>query len=134
MRSTSSWQGNFQSVVSNGRGHQVTLDLPVAKHGQDSGPTAFELSLMALTGCVSVIFAKIAKNSKVEFSQLDIETDGQLNAAEEEFTNIFIKVKIKSAAETKLLERILKKTESTCPVGIIFNKAKIPIHAELIKL
>lgn len=54
--------GSFQSVVDNSRHHGVVQDLPEAKSGDDLGPTALELAGMALAGCISTIWAKVASN------------------------------------------------------------------------
>jgi len=50
---SSKWIKNFQSVVDNGRGHEITIDLPKAKDGDDTGATALELAVLESTSCNS---------------------------------------------------------------------------------
>ncbi|MHA1367288.1 MAG: OsmC family protein [Candidatus Heimdallarchaeota archaeon] len=57
---------NFQGVVDNGRTHTVVVDLPKNIEGEDLGPTALELAVMAYSGCIGTIFAKIAKKMRLD--------------------------------------------------------------------
>ena len=133
MKAISIWQKKFQSVVTNNRGHQVVVDLPQAKNGDDSGPTAFELSLMALAGCYSTIFALVAGKSRVEIQSLKVECDGRTTDDGMRFTQITTTVEVSSPADEATLEKVLKQTEQICPVGTIFQQAKIPNKSILVK-
>ena len=63
-KATARWVENVRSVVDDSRTHSVVCDLPVAAGGNDSGPTALELALMALADCAVTIFADVCKKSK----------------------------------------------------------------------
>ncbi len=43
---------NFRSIVVNGRKHAIVIDLPEQRGGNDMGPTALELAVMGLAGCM----------------------------------------------------------------------------------
>lgn len=55
------WIENVRSKVDNQRNHSVECDLSTAAGGTDCGPTALELSLMALADCGVTIFADVRK-------------------------------------------------------------------------
>jgi uncharacterized OsmC-like protein len=125
--------GCFQSVVDNGRHHGLVLDLPEAKSGDDVGPTALELSAMALAGCISTIWAVVAKNSNVSYRKMivELETDKPDNAPT--FTGSRAVVKVDSDEDQEKLERILEKTMQACPVGRLFEQAGIETEVKLEK-
>ncbi len=133
MKTTAIWQKNYQSVVSNNRGHQVVVDLPQAKNGDDSGPTAFELSLMALAGCFSTIFVLVASKLRVKIDSLKVDCEGQTTDDGMQFTSITTTIEVSSPEEEATLKKILEKTEDICPVGTIFNRAQIPNTTVLVK-
>ncbi len=133
MKATAIWQSKFQSVVTNNRGHQVTVDLPQAKNGDDTGPTAFELSLMALAGCYSTIFALVAGKSRVEINSLRVDCEARTTEDGLRFTEITTTVEVSSPADEATLQKVLHQTEQICPVGSIFQQARIPNRSILVK-
>ncbi|MGB9835122.1 MAG: OsmC family protein [Candidatus Saccharicenans sp.] len=133
MKATAIWQKKFQSVVTDNRGHQVVVDLPPAKNGDDAGPTAFELSLMALAGCYSTIFALVAGKSRVEINSLKVECQARTTEDGMRFTEITTTVEVSSPADEATLQRVLRQTEQICPVGSIFQQAQIPNKSLLVK-
>jgi len=52
---------NSRSIVDNQRSHSIVCDLAAPAGGTDTGPTALELSLMALADCGVTIFADVPK-------------------------------------------------------------------------
>jgi uncharacterized OsmC-like protein len=125
--------GCFQSVVDNGRHHGLVLDLPEANSGDDLGPTALELSAMALAGCVSTIWAVVAKNSKVSYRKVLVQIEADKGDSDPTFTEVSAKVTVDSEEEQSKLERILDKTMKACPVGRLFEQAGLEIKTELVK-
>jgi putative redox protein len=125
--------GCFQSIVDNGRNHGVVLDLPEAKKGDDLGPTALELAAMALAGCVSTIWAVVAKNSKCSYNKMIVELDIDKPDDAPTFTGGEIKVRIDSEESDEKLKRILDKTLRSCPVGILFEQAKLEFPATIVR-
>lgn len=117
--------GCFQSIVDNGRGHGVVLDLPEAKAGDDLGATALELAGMSLAGCISTIWAVVAKNSGVSYRKIVVEIDLDKGDKDPTFTGGSGVVKVDSDEEDDKLQRVLDKTLQACPVGRLFEQAKI---------
>ena len=130
MKATSIWQKNVQSIVNNERGHEITLDLPPGKEGDDTGATALELTVLGLAGCLTTIYAMIAKNSKLEFSGLKAECAAE---TDEEGMNILeVKCLVTVvAADKKMAKKVFEKTLATCPVGNLFHQAKIKLTENL---
>jgi len=125
--------GCFQSVVDNGRQHGIVLDLPEAKSGDDLGPTALELAAMSLAGCVSTIWAVVAKNSKCSYRKMIVELDIDKPDNEPTFTTGKIHVKVDSDESEDKLKRILDKTLKACPVGRLFEQANLNFPTSLVK-
>ena len=134
MQSTAKWEDEFRSTVDNGRNHMVTVDLPKQKNGSDSGPTALEMTLMGLSGCISTIFAMIAANSKVDFDKLIVHAEDKSPENVPTFSSIKIEVQVKSSQSEEKLQKILKKTTATCPVELLFEAAGVNIDSVLIKI
>ena len=73
MKANAVWVEGYKSIVDNGRGHTVTVDLAPDQGGKDAGPTALELAVMALAGCATTIFKIIATKRKLSYESLKIE-------------------------------------------------------------
>ena len=132
MKSTSKHVSQcYQSIVDNGRHHGVILDLPGAKGGDDLGPTALELAVMALSGCVSTIWAVVATNSKVTYDRMLVEVEADKPDDQPTITAVRCVVTVESKEPREKLQRTLDKTMSTCPVGKLYEKAGIPMQVTL---
>jgi putative redox protein len=124
--------GSFQSIADNGGHHGMVLDLPEAKEGTDLGPTALELTVMSLAGCISTIWAVVAKNSKVSYNSIVVDIDAEKPDDAPTITSAKATVTVNADDEQNKLERCLQKTMKACPVGQLFEKAGIEIETELI--
>jgi uncharacterized OsmC-like protein len=129
MKSTSQWVDGFKSFVDNGRKHAIAIDLPENQNGSDLGATALELAVMALSGCISTIFAVVASNSNLAFSSLKVVVDA--GKGEKTIESAGAKVYVKTDDEKKAA-RVLEKTMGLCPVGLLYEKAGVQIKTELI--
>jgi len=132
MKSTAIWKKGYQSVVDNGRNHSIIIDLPETKGGENTGPTALELSIMGLTGCINTIFALMAKKMRIEFSMLKVELYAEQEQGAATITYIDCTLYITSNASKEKIERCLEQTIKTCPVGVLFQQAGIEIVHEII--
>jgi len=121
----------YQSIVDNGRHHGVVLDLPDAKGGADLGPTALELAVMALSGCISTIWAVVATNSKVSYERMLVELEADKPDDQPTITAVRGVVTLESKEPREKLQRILDKTMNACPVGKLYEKAGIPTDIRL---
>jgi len=109
----------------------MVLDLPGAKGGDDLGPTALELAVMALSGCISTIFAIVAKNSKVTYHKFVCEVEADKPDDAPTIVSAKAKVYVESADGYDKVNRVLSKTMLACPVGQLYEKAGIAIRTEL---
>jgi putative redox protein len=110
----------------------VVLDLPGAKGGDDLGPTALELAVMALSGCISTIWAVVATNSKVCYGRLVVQVEADKPDDQPTITAARAVVTMESDEPREKLERTLEKTMRACPVGQLYEKAGISIQTKLL--
>ncbi|MEM2188039.1 MAG: OsmC family protein [Nitrososphaerota archaeon] len=131
MKAVSVWISGFRSVVDNGRAHSVVVDLPVNQGGEDLGPTALELALMSLAGCIGTIFAIVAGKRKLSYESLRVELEAE--KGEKTIEKVRGVLRIKTAASREEVETALRLTMEICPVGLIFERAgaKPEIRVEL---
>ena len=123
-KATAKWIENVRSVVDNSRTHSIVCDLSTPTGGDDKGPTAVELALMALADCAVTIFADVCKQSKIEaVAEAEKPADSPM------LTGVTIKTKVCATARKELLESAWRRTEANCPVLSIF-KEPIPLKVE----
>ena len=125
MKATTTWSKDLTSVITNNRGHEVTIDLPEAKGGQDLGASAFELCLMSYSGCINTIFNLIAGKMRIEFEALEVDTVGVQENGASTFTGVEIELRIDSEASEEKIQKCLEKTIKVCPVGVLFHQAGV---------
>jgi len=131
MKSKSIWTREFQSVVDNGRNHSMVIDLPEAKGGNNSGPTALEIAVMSFSGCVGTIFAMVAQKMRVSFDKMEVESDAQQKDNASTITDLHFIFSIKTNESKEKIEKCLDHTMSTCPVGVLFKQAGVRITNEI---
>jgi putative redox protein len=124
------WIKNVRTIVDNSRTHTVVCDLPTAKGGNDTGPTALELAIMALSDCAATIFADVAKQSKIELEKLEVVAEAEKPQDSAKLSSLKLKVNVSAKARKQLVEAIWRRTEANCPVVSIF-KDSIPVEVEL---
>ena len=121
---------NVRSTVDNSRTHSIVCDLPVAQGGNDSGPTALELAIMALSDCAVTIFAKVAKQSNIEVESIEVVTEAEKPDNSPLLESVTIQVNVAAKARKELMEAAWRRTEANCPVVKIFTEP-IPVKIEL---
>ena len=126
---TAKWIENVRSVVDNGRTHAVVCDLSTPAGGDDKGPTALELAIMALADCAVTIFADVCKQSKIELSKVEAVAEAEKPVDSPILSGVTIKTKVSAKARKELLESAWRRTEANCPVLSIF-KEPIPLKVE----
>jgi uncharacterized OsmC-like protein len=128
-RTTAKWIENVRSVVDNGRTHSVVCDLSTPAGGNDTGPTAIELALMALADCAVTIFADVCKQSKIELSRVETVVEAEKPADSPILTGVTIRTKVSATARKELLEGAWRRPEANCPVLSVF-KEPMPLKVE----
>jgi putative redox protein len=134
MKSISLWTKQFQSVVDNGRNHSTVVDLPEAKGGANSGPTALELCVMSLSGCIGTIFTMVAQKMRFTFEKMEVEVNAEQKDNAPTITDVQIILKIHTNEELSKIEKCLETTEKTCPVGVLFAQAGVKITHDVQKM
>lgn len=121
---------NLRSLVDNSRTHSLICDLPVAQGGNDTGPTALELAIMALSDCAVTIFAKVAKQSNIDVESIEVVVEAEKPDNSPILDGVKIKVNVAAKARKELIEAVWRRTEANCPVVKIFTEP-IPVEIEL---
>jgi len=129
MKVTSVWMGGYESILDDGRGHSITVDLPTKDDGENKGPTALELCIMSMAGCISTIFRTIADKRRFVYKAFKVELEAE--KGEVTVTNVKGRLEVVTEADEKEAQTVLRLTINTCPVGVIFNKAGIKLDYEL---
>jgi uncharacterized OsmC-like protein len=124
------WIENVRSIADNTRTHSIVLDMETAKGGNDTGPTALELSLMALADCAVTIFADVAKQSGIPLTRVEVEAEADKTPDSPKLSNVNLKVHIAGKARQALLEAAWRRTKASYPVLFIF-KEPVPVNVEL---
>jgi putative redox protein len=125
MKAVSVWAEGYRSVLDDGRGHSVVVDLPTDQNGTNAGPTALELCLMSLAGCTTTIFKIVAGKRNFAYKAFKVELEAEKPEGALTVTGVKGKMEIVTGAEEKEAETVLRLTLKTCPVGVIFANAKI---------
>ncbi len=115
------WIENVHSRVDDQRNHSVECDLSTAAGGTDCGPTALELSLMALADCGVTIFADVCKKSNINLKKVEVTAEADKAPDSPMISNVTMKVNATSDARKELLEAAWR-TEANCPVLYIFKE------------
>ncbi len=129
IKAKATWVENVRSIVDNQRTHSIVCDLSTPAGGTDSGPTALELTLMALADCGATIFADVCKKSNIQPSKVEVRVEADKAADSPVVTGITMKVNVVSNARKELVEAAWRRTEANCPVLIIF-KDPSPVKVE----
>jgi len=131
MKSNSLWTRKFQSVVDNGRNHSIVVDLPEAKGGHNSGPTALEVCVMSFSGCVGTIFAMVAEKMRLTFEKMEVEVNAEQKNEAPTISDVHFIFSIQTKEEHEKIEKCLDHTINTCPVGVLFKQAGVTITKEM---
>jgi uncharacterized OsmC-like protein len=129
IKAKATWVENVRSIVDNQRTHSVVCDLSTGAGGTDSGPTAVELSMMALADCGVTIFADVCKKSNIQPSKVEVTVEADKGPDSPAVTGVTMKVNVVSKARKELVEAAWRRTEANCPVLLIF-KDPTPVKVE----
>lgn len=122
VKAKASWVQNVCSIADNQRTHSVVCDLSTAAGGTDSGPTALELSLMALADCGVTIFADVCKKSNIELKNVEVTVEAEKSPDSPKLSGVTMKVNVSSNARKELVDAAWRRTEANCPVLLIFKE------------
>jgi uncharacterized OsmC-like protein len=120
---------NVQTIADNTKGQSVVLDLPTAKGGDNTGPSALELAIMSLADCAVTIFADVCKQSNMELSKMEVIAEAEKPEDSPKLNCVNLKVKVTTKAREQKAKAVWRRTEANCPVVSIF-KDNIPVNVE----
>jgi putative redox protein len=129
VKAKATWIENVRSTADNQRGHSVTCDLSEAQGGTNQGPTALELSLMALADCGVTIFADVCKKSNITLNKVEVTVEADKSPDSPIISGVTMKVDVSSPARKELVDAAWRRTEPNCPVFFIF-KEPTPVKVE----
>jgi putative redox protein len=131
MHAKATWQGGVQTALDDSRGHTVQVDLPTEEGGKSAGTTALELNVLSLAGCITTIFAIVARKRRLDFSGMSVEVEAERPKGSPTITKVTGTFRISSSAAREDIETALRLTLTTCPVGVMYHNAGIPIDIKL---
>ncbi len=128
MQVLGTWSGGFRTVLDDGRTHTVTVDFSREEGGESSGTSALELALMSLAGCITSIFAVVARKRRIDVHSMTIGLEAERPRGAPTITGVRGTLRIRSSAPEEEIATVLRLTVRTCPVGVIFERANIPVE------
>lgn len=134
MQAFATWKGGFETMLEDDRAHSVVVDLPADEGGRSAGPSALDLALMSLAGCISTYFLLIGRKRHVEFQGLRVALEAERGEAPRTFSRIRGSVRVHTRAETSDVEAVVRLALSTCPVGALFDEARVPVEVNTVVL
>ncbi|MGD0645476.1 MAG: OsmC family protein [Candidatus Bathyarchaeia archaeon] len=130
IKAKATWVENVRTIAENQRTHCVVCDMSTAAGGTDMGPTALELSMMALADCGVTIFADVCKKSNIELNKVEVTVEAEKSPDSPIVSGVTMKVNASSKARKELIDAAWRRTEANCPVLYIF-KDPIPVKVEI---
>jgi putative redox protein len=125
------WKGGSETRLEDGRGHTVTVDLPVDEGGQNVGTSALELGVLSLAGCITTIFGLVAQKRRLSFSALAISLTADRPRGAPTIERVHGRLELETKASKEDVETVLRLTLKTCPMGVIFERARIPVEVTI---
>ena len=131
MEANGVWKGGFETRLEDGRGHVVIVDLPTDAGGGDAGTSPLELTALSLAGCITTIFAMIAAKRKLAFEGLHVSLSADRPPGAPTIRKVHGTLEVRTEASKADVETVLRLTLKTCPVGVLFERAQIPVEIAL---
>ena len=132
IKSNARWIQGYLTDVDDGRGHKVQMDLPPHQNGEDLAATALEYMVMGYAGCTVTMFKLIADKMRLKIESIDIAVEAEKLGEMETVTDLKSVLTVKSSEPEAKLQKALEMVKETCPVGRIYDMAKIPSVIELV--
>jgi len=132
MQAIGTWKGEYETILEDGRAHSVVVDLPVHEGGRSVGTSALELCVLSLAGCISTIFAVVAHKRHLPVQGISVALEAERPPGAPTIVRVRGTVRVRTKADKADVETALQLTLKTCPVGVLFEHAHIPIDIGLI--
>jgi len=130
MQAFATWAGGYRTTLDDGRTHRLTVDLPRDEGGEGAGPTALELGVLALAGCVSTVFALVARRRRLSFERMTVGLEAEKPEGAATITRVRGTLRLRTKASQEDVATALRLTLRTCPMGVLFHNAGVPVEIE----
>ena len=101
------------------------MDLAAEKGGDNTAPSAVELAVMALAGCVTTIFSGVAPRRHLPFTKMEVTLDADYPAGAPTVLGVRGTADIWSDQSESDVKNSFDITLRECPVGILFENAGV---------
>lgn len=128
MKAIGVWESGFRSRLQDGRGHEVTIDLPADEDGGNAGTSALELCVLSLAGCILTIFSLVAQRRRLPFEAMKIELEALRPERSLTIATVEGVLRVTTSAPAEDVATALSITLRTCPVGVLLDQARVPVH------
>jgi putative redox protein len=132
MQAIGRWTHGYETVLEDAHAHRVTVDLPVDEGGRSAGPSALELAVLSLAGCITTIFTLVARRRRLAFQGMTVALEAERPPGAPTITRVHGTLRVRTRADPSDVETALRLTLKTCPVGVLFEKAQIPVEVTAI--
>ena len=109
----------------------MSVDLPEEEGGTNVGTSALELTVLSLAGCITTIFGLVARKRRLSFDALRVELNAERSTGAPTLQSVHGTLEVRSEAPREEVEAVLRLTLKTCPVGVLFEQAHIPVVVAL---
>jgi uncharacterized OsmC-like protein len=132
VRVQSSWGGGTRSDVTAGR-HRLSADEPVARGGEDGGPTPLQLVLAGLCSCETVTMHRMAQKIRMPVKAFDIAAYGVIDArgrsglddVPAHFLRVEVRARVSTSEPAERVQRLKELVERHCPVATLLQAAPL---------
>lgn len=132
MQAIGTWTHGHETVLEDGHAHRVIVDLPVDEGGRSAGPSAIELCVLSLAGCITTIFSLVARRRRLEVLGMTIGLEAERPHGAATITRVHGSLRVRTRADRAEVETALRLTLKSCPVGVLFEQAHIPLEVRAI--
>lgn len=128
MQAIGTWRSGYETLLEDDHAHSVIVDLPVDEGGHSVGPSALELGLLALAGGITTTFALVARKRHLVFQGMTVALEAERPAGAPTIARVRGTLRLRTRADPAEVGTVLRLTLKTCPVGVIFERAAIPVE------
>lgn len=125
-KAESTWTEADPAVKVRSGKHEFFIDEPASVGGADKGPNPLQYVIGSLTGCVTIVGRKVAKNMGITLHEISVSIEGDIDDrgftgqdpnVPKGFQEMRLVFKVKSDAPREKIEEWMRATENLCPVG-----------------
>jgi len=106
------------------RSHNVVIDRPAEKGGEDRGPLGGELLLLALGGCFMSTLLAAIKTREADVSGVKVSVAGTIGGVPERFESLHMRVSAKYS-DPDLMRKLIMMAERGCLVTNTLRDAAV---------